>query len=106
MHMLNSMRIKAKRDDVLAALHKNRAAHAAIVKEARTGYVAKAKDTLMAKLRKLDQGKIVSLSFSLRVLASLIEKQEEIIRHLHSKIDWAPSLPSYLQKTPPPQEPN
>ena len=67
MHMLNSMRIKAKRDDVLATLNRNRAAHAAIVKEAREGYVAKAKDTLMAKLRKLDQGKIVALTFSLRV---------------------------------------
>ena len=67
MHMLSSMRIKAKRDDVLAALHKNRAAHAAIVKEAREGYVAKAKSEVMAKLRKLDQGKIVALSFSLRV---------------------------------------
>ena len=67
MHMLSSMRIKAKREDILATLLKNRAAHAAIVKEAREGYVEKAQRALEEKLAKLASGKIVALSFSLRV---------------------------------------
>lgn len=67
MHMLSSMRIKAKRDDVLAALTKNRAAHAAIVKEAREGYVKKAQQVLSEKLSQLAAGKVVALAFSLRV---------------------------------------
>jgi hypothetical protein len=67
MHMLGSMRIQAKRADVLATLIKNREAHAAIVKEARDGYVAKAQEVLKEKLAKLSSGKVVALSFSLRV---------------------------------------
>jgi len=67
MHMLNSMRIKAKRDDVLAALTKNRETHAAVVKEARVGYVQKAWEALSAKLEALASGRVVALSFALQV---------------------------------------
>lgn len=67
MHMLASMRIQAKRDDVLATLTKNRETHAAIVAEARKGYVEKAKSALNEKFSKLASGKVVSLTFSLRM---------------------------------------
>jgi hypothetical protein len=67
MHMLNSMRIKASTNAVMAALVKNRSAHAAIVKEARQGYVSKAQMVLTQKLSELAAGKVVALSFSLRV---------------------------------------
>lgn len=44
----------------------------------------------------------------MRGMMGLIAKQEEVIRSLHAMIDWAPPLPSFLQKdtTPPRQEPN
>lgn len=67
MHMLNSMRIQAKRDDVLNTLMQNRDGHISIVKEARLGYVAKARVALMAKLSQVEAGKVVSMAFSLRV---------------------------------------
>jgi hypothetical protein len=67
MHMLGSMRIQAKREDVLATLIKNRETHATIVKEAREGYVKKAYAALKQKEEKLLSGKVVALSFSLRV---------------------------------------
>lgn len=67
MHILSSMTIVAKRDDVLNTLRKNRETHAEIVKEARTGYVEKARQALSSKLDKLASGKVVALSFTLRV---------------------------------------
>ena len=59
------IKIIAKSDEVLAALRANRAEHQQIVREAREGYVKKAKELLMAKLDDLVSGKIVSLQFDL-----------------------------------------
>ena len=67
MHILNSMRIKANRKDVLEKLVANRSRHAAIVEEARAGYIAKAKEKLLARLDELNAGKIHGAYFSLEV---------------------------------------
>ena len=60
-----SMKIEAKKDDVLTKLKENRATHAQIVAEAREGYVEAAKTALNARLRKLKSGEITNLHFSL-----------------------------------------
>jgi hypothetical protein len=65
MHTLNGMNVTAKRDEVLEALRKNREEHAAIVKEAREGYVEKARAQVEKRLGQLREGKVVSLSFKL-----------------------------------------
>ena len=61
------MRVMCDRDEVLEKLKENRAKHTKIVKEAREGYVKKAKEALANKLLQLEQGKIVRLQFSLSV---------------------------------------
>ena len=52
--------------------------------------------------------RMFSMRHRMRAMTSLIEKQEEIIRALHSQVEWSPALPSYLQKAslPPSSEPN
>lgn len=65
MQMLYGMNVMAKRDEVLTALRQNREEHASIVKEAREGYVEKARAQVEKRLGQLKEGKVVSLSFSL-----------------------------------------
>lgn len=67
MQMLRTMRITAKREDVLARCLKNREAHSKIVAEARLGYLAKAEVALKAKLASLKEGKIVVLHFGMQL---------------------------------------
>lgn len=57
MHVLNSMKITAKTEEVLAALVKNREAHAKIVQEARVGYVKAAREALQKELTRLETAK-------------------------------------------------
>ena len=54
------------KDDLLKKLQKNLAEHSAIVKEAREGYLKRARRALDAKLEEIRSGKIVALSFDLR----------------------------------------
>jgi hypothetical protein len=82
MHMLSSMTIVAKRDEVLATLRTNRETHSTIVREAREGYVEKAKAALAAKLDRLSSGKLVALSFSLRVPLDYTKVYDTAIRML------------------------
>lgn len=65
MHILNSMTIRANRNKVIETLKKNRERHKKIVAEARRGYVTKARDALLAKLKEVESGKVVSLSFGM-----------------------------------------
>lgn len=65
MHMLDKMTISATTRDVLAQLKKNREAHAAIVAEAREGYIDHAEKALQKRLSQLREGKLVSLAFNL-----------------------------------------
>lgn len=65
MHILNSMKIVAKKKDVLAALLRNREKHQKIVAEARAGYAKKAREALLDQLAKLEKGKISVVTFQL-----------------------------------------
>jgi hypothetical protein len=59
------MKVSCKTVDVLAMLRKNREGHAAVVKEARKGYIEQAQKVLTKKLRALQEGKLVSLQVAL-----------------------------------------
>lgn len=65
MHTLRDLEITAKRDIVLEKLRTNRKEHAAIVAEARIGYVTEAQKAVAARLDELKTGEIVGLTFSL-----------------------------------------
>lgn len=66
MRLLNNMTISADKTALLAKLRDNREEHAAIVVEAREGYVKKASAAVEKRLGQLKEGKIVSLHFSLK----------------------------------------
>lgn len=82
MHILNSMRIVAKRDDVLATLRENRSKHSEIVREAQEGYRTKAMEAIKNRLDALMAGKIVSLQFVLRVPVDQTKVYDTAIRML------------------------
>jgi hypothetical protein len=64
MRMSNiKMQTTVKRDDLLAALKKNFEVHSKIVKEAKEGYLKKAKEAIAKKMKLLEKGKIAPLSF-------------------------------------------
>lgn len=65
MRVLNEMFVKAEKESVLKTLIENRATHAEIVKEARKGFVEKARTALKQRLDQLESGKIVELTFNL-----------------------------------------
>ena len=60
-----TMRVTCDKIAVLTKIVENRAKHAAIVKEAREGYVEKARAILEEKLTKIKEGKIVDLTINL-----------------------------------------
>ena len=64
MHHHLSMKVMCSTTEVLATLMKNRTQHSEVVKEAREGYVLKAKHELERRLDQLKLGSIVSLQFS------------------------------------------
>lgn len=78
----NNMQIKAKKDEVLAALRTNREEHQQIVREARLGYMEKAKQALSAKLDELASGKISALSFGLMLPVDYTKEYDTAIRML------------------------
>jgi hypothetical protein len=65
MHILNTMKIQARTNDVLETLITNRATHQKIVAEARVGYAKKAREALLDQLSKLEAGKISVVTFHL-----------------------------------------
>jgi hypothetical protein len=65
MHVLNHMHITANTAKVLEALKANRETHQTIVKEARVGYVKKAREALKDQLAKLESGKVSVVTFHL-----------------------------------------
>lgn len=102
MNILSGMRINAKRDDVLATLRKNRETHASIVAEARQGYVSQALEELeevKKKMAKLANGKVVALSFSLRVPVDQTKVYDTAIRMLELHQDELIELDSSQVRT-------
>lgn len=71
--------VTVKRDELLKRLRENRERHQSVVKEARAGYVDKARKLLSARLDKLASGKIVNLTFSLQLPASYINAYDDAI---------------------------
>ncbi len=59
------MKVNVRKEELLTTLQANRTNHRKIVEEARAGYVDRAKTVLEAKLGRLREGKIVSLTFNL-----------------------------------------
>jgi hypothetical protein len=83
---MQQMKIRAKKEEVLAALKVNLKKHSQIVKEAREGYVQQAQDALKQKMKQLKEGKIVSLVFGLRVPLDHTSEYETAIKMLELDI--------------------
>lgn len=66
-HLGITMTIKAKKADILAKLRTNLESHSKMVVEAREGYVKKASTELEKRMAQLKEGKIVALTFHLKV---------------------------------------
>jgi hypothetical protein len=71
--------VTVKRDELLKRLRQNREKHQSVVKEAREGYVTKAKKLLADRMDKLASGKIVSLSFELQLPVSYVGSYDRAI---------------------------
>lgn len=65
MRIVSGMTIEANRKEVLEKLIENRKMHSKIVAEARKGYVEKAKEALLKRLKQIESGKIAGLNFDL-----------------------------------------
>lgn len=75
------------KEEALGVLRENRKRHHKIVKEARVGYVEKAKAKLGARLDELSSGKLVALRFDLQVPEDHTDDYDLAIRmvELHSE---------------------
>lgn len=63
MHVINGMKIKAKRNEVLGKLHGNREKHISDLAEAKAGYLKAAEIALTLKVSEIRAGNAVSLDF-------------------------------------------
>lgn len=72
------------KDKLLATLKANLAKHSDIVREAREGYVKRAKAALESRLNEIRQGKVVALSFTL----SPPQDYSEIYRTSIQMLEW------------------
>lgn len=66
-HLGISMNITAKKAEILTQLEKNLESHAKMVVEAREGYIKRAQTELEKRIAQLREGKIVALTFHLKV---------------------------------------
>jgi hypothetical protein len=76
------MKIKAKTADVLRTLRNNREEHDQIVKEARAGYIERARAAVAARFDELAAGKFVSLFFDLHMPENHTKAYDTAIRML------------------------
>lgn len=74
--------VNCKKSEVLERLKKNRETHAGLVKEARTGYIERARAELMKKLDSLKSGKLVSVYVSLSVPLDYTSHYDTVISML------------------------
>lgn len=81
------MNITVKKDELLAKLLANRKQHAAIVVEARKGYIEKAGVALMKRMEQLANGKIVALRFSLSVPTDHTDVYDTVIGMLNMAVE-------------------
>jgi hypothetical protein len=92
MHILNSMTISASRESMLTTLRENREKHSAIVKEARAGYMAAAREALKGRLEELERGKFATLHFSLEPPRDHTKVYDTAIRLLELHLEDAITL--------------
>jgi len=78
------MTVEVSRDEALSRLKGNRARHSELVKEARIGYVKQARVELEKRLKDLESGKVVSLSFSLAPPQDYTSAYDTVIDMLES----------------------
>lgn len=79
---IDSMQVTVKKAEALTIVRGNREAHAAIVAEAREGYLDKARKALSDKMEKLLKGKVVALSFHLSVPRDHTKEYDTAIKML------------------------
>lgn len=85
MRMANiEMTTRVEKRKLLQTLQENLKTHAAIVQEARDGYIKKAQDALAARLEQLRVGKLVGLSFDLRPP----QDYSEVYRNAIAMLEW------------------
>jgi hypothetical protein len=75
------------RDELLSKLSANRDLHAKVVLEARTGYLEQAQKALSSRLKQLQEGKIVSLSFTLNPPVDMTSAYDTVIEMLQMSKD-------------------
>lgn len=66
LYSLRGVDIVADKEETLKTLKENQLTHKKIVKEARKGYMEKARKALEKRLKALEKGELVSLTFELR----------------------------------------
>lgn len=96
MHGIGDMKIEANREELLAKLKANRDAHKKIVEEARAGYIEKAKKALDKKMKALEAGEFVHLSFSLEMPQDHTREYDTHIKMLEMHQGKTVSLTSSL----------
>ena len=86
MMRLNNIKMitRVEKSDLLAKLKENAAKHASVVQEARNGYMKRARKELEQRLKQLQQGLIVSLSFSLTPPAD----HSEVYKTTIDMLEW------------------
>ncbi len=75
----HSVTVRVNTKELVKKLRENREKHEQIVKEARTGYVNKAKMLIATRLEQLNAGKIVSLTFALHMPVSMLSSYDDAI---------------------------
>ncbi|MFA6235329.1 MAG: hypothetical protein WC824_14230 [Bacteroidota bacterium] len=83
----SNIKIRIEKGVLLAKLKENRSKHAEIVKEARVGYVEKAKAALAEKMSALSEGKIVALHFDLVLPQDYTKEYDTVIGMLGLTLD-------------------
>jgi len=94
MHVLDSMKVRVDRKSLLDTLTVNRAKHQTIVKEARVGYLVKAKEAVSARLKELEAGRPVPLTFALAPPRDHTNVYDTAIRMMEIHLDEAIVLDS------------
>lgn len=98
-HLGIDMNVTCDKQAILKALRSNREQHAQFVQEARVEYCKQAQTVLEKKLNALKEGKIVQLTFSLRVPKDYTDVYDTVISmlELHTGSDITLSATEYRQ---------
>lgn len=90
--------VNIRKDELLQKLRLNRERHLKIVLEAKEGYIKKAKEALLKKLKHLKQGLSISLRFDLIPPTSHLSEYDTVIGMLEMSHDIDIELTSELYR--------